>query len=77
MARYDKIHLFDVSLDNGERHSESAHYEAGQQAIIADLPYGKLGMTVCYDVRFPALYHVLASWRRFYFCARGFYQNDR
>ena len=61
VARYDKIHLFDVSLDNGEHHSESAHYEAGQQAIIADLPFGKLGMTVCYDVRFPALYHVLAS----------------
>ena len=60
-ARYDKIHLFDVALDNGERHSESAHYEAGKQAVIADLPFGKLGMTVCYDVRFPALYRSLAA----------------
>ena len=60
VARYDKIHLFDVALDNGERHSESAHYEAGQEAVIADLSFGKLGMTVCYDVRFPALFRSLA-----------------
>ena len=60
VSLYNKIHLFDVELDNGERHSESAHYEAGQEAVIADLSFGKLGMTVCYDVRFPALFRSLA-----------------
>lgn len=60
IGRYDKIHLFDVELENGEKHSESMHYDAGDQAVLADLPFGRLGMTVCYDVRFPALYRSLA-----------------
>ena len=59
-ARYDKVHLFDVDLPNGDRYRESATYAAGSAAIVASLPWGKLGLTVCYDVRFPALYATLA-----------------
>lgn len=59
-ARYDKVHLFDVDLPNGERYRESATYAAGGAATVASLPWGKLGLTVCYDVRFPDLYSVLA-----------------
>lgn len=60
-ARYDKIHLFDVDLPSGERYRESQSYEAGNQARVAQTPWGKLGMTVCYDVRFPHLYRALAQ----------------
>ena len=59
-ARYDKIHMFDVKLANGESYQESASYAPGDQAVIADLPWGKLGLTICYDVRFPALHQALA-----------------
>jgi predicted amidohydrolase len=59
-ARYDKIHLFDVSLRSGEAYRESATVEAGARAVVADLPWGRLGMTVCYDVRFAYLYRQLA-----------------
>jgi predicted amidohydrolase len=55
-ARYDKIHLFDVDLPNGEMLRESHAYEAGERACLVDLPWARLGMTICYDVRFPALY---------------------
>lgn len=60
LARYDKIHLFDVTLANGERHTESTNYQAGEQAVTADLPWGKLGMSICYDLRFASLYRSLA-----------------
>jgi len=60
-ARYDKIHMFDVDLDGGESYRESRSYKAGDRAVIADLPWGKLGLTVCYDLRFPALYRSLAQ----------------
>ena len=60
-ARYDKIHMFDVDLAGGESYRESRTYRAGDRAVIADLPWTKLGMTVCYDVRFPALYRLLAQ----------------
>ena len=60
-ARYDKIHLFDVDLPGGERYRESASYRAGAAAVVADTPWLRLGMTICYDVRFPALYHALAA----------------
>lgn len=53
---YDKIHMFDVDLDNGESWRESAAYRPGSTARIADLDFGKLGFTICYDVRFPELY---------------------
>lgn len=59
-ARYDKIHMFDVDLDGGESYRESRTYRSGERAVVADLPWGRLGLTVCYDVRFPALYRCLA-----------------
>ncbi len=59
-ARYDKIHLFDVDLPTGERLRESETYDGGSRLAIAETPFGKLGLTICYDVRFPALYQSLA-----------------
>ena len=59
-ARYDKIHMFDVDLGGGESYRESANYEPGRRAVLADLPWGKLGLTICYDLRFPHLYRALA-----------------
>jgi deaminated glutathione amidase len=59
VARYDKIHLFDVSLDNGEQYLESRHFEPGDQIVVADTPCGKLGLAVCYDLRFPELFRRL------------------
>jgi predicted amidohydrolase len=61
VARYDKIHMFDVDLANGERYRESRSYRAGEIAVVADLPWGRLGVTICYDLRFPALYRALAE----------------
>ena len=61
VARYDKIHMFDVDLADGERYRESRSYRPGEQAVISDLPWGRLGLTVCYDLRFPALYRALAE----------------
>jgi len=61
IARYDKIHMFDVDLAGGESYRESRNYRAGEIAVTADLPWGKLGLTICYDLRFPALYRALAE----------------
>jgi predicted amidohydrolase len=61
VARYDKIHMFDVNLAGGESYRESNNYRSGELAVIADLPWGRLGLTVCYDLRFPALYRALAE----------------
>lgn len=61
MARYDKIHMFDVNLGEEERFEESTGYRPGDQAVLAELPGCKLGMTICYDVRFPGLYRALAQ----------------
>jgi predicted amidohydrolase len=61
VARYDKIHMFDVDLANGESYRESRTYRPGDIAITADLPWGRLGLTICYDLRFPALYRALAE----------------
>ncbi|WP_319532750.1 carbon-nitrogen hydrolase family protein [uncultured Cohaesibacter sp.] len=60
-ARYDKIHMFDVDLENGESYRESASFEAGGRAVAAALPWGTLGLTICYDLRFPYLYRALAQ----------------
>lgn len=60
-ARYDKIHMFDVDLGNGESYRESKNFGPGEKAVTHDLPWGKLGMTVCYDLRFPQLYRALAK----------------
>lgn len=59
-ASYDKIHLFEAELDTGETHRESNTYAAGARAVTADTPLGRIGLTVCYDVRFPGLYQSLA-----------------
>ena len=61
VARYDKIHMFDVDLAGGESYRESHSYRAGDLAVVADLPWGRLGVTICYDLRFPALYRALAE----------------
>ena len=61
VARYDKIHMFDVDLGGGESYRESNTYRAGDLAVVADLPWGRIGLTVCYDLRFPALYRALAE----------------
>ena len=60
VARYDKIHLFDVDLENGETYRESATIEPGKHAVVASTPWGRLGMTICYDLRFPHLFRSLA-----------------
>ncbi len=61
VARYDKIHLFDVDLDGGESYRESASVVSGDRAVVAATPWGRLGMSVCYDLRFPHLYRSLAK----------------
>lgn len=61
MARYDKAHMFDVDLPNGERYRESSTFAAGDTAVFADLPWGRLGLTICYDVRFAYQYRMLAQ----------------
>jgi deaminated glutathione amidase len=59
-ATYDKLHMFDVDLPNGETARESATYEPGDRAVVAEAAGAKLGLTICYDVRFPALHRALA-----------------
>jgi deaminated glutathione amidase len=61
VARYDKIHLFDVDLPNGDKYRESETFTGGSTAVKVDLPFCKLGLSICYDVRQPALYHALAK----------------
>jgi len=61
VARYDKIHMFDVDLPDGESYRESNLFRPGEIAVVADLPWGRLGLTICYDLRFPALYRALAE----------------
>ncbi len=60
-ARYDKIHMFDVELGGEERYRESAGYRPGERAVLADMDGVRLGLTTCYDMRFPALYRALAE----------------
>jgi predicted amidohydrolase len=60
IARYDKIHLFDVDLPSGESWRESATYHPGDRAVVVDLPWLKLGVSICYDIRFPHLYRAEA-----------------
>jgi deaminated glutathione amidase len=61
VAKYDKIHMFDVNVSEAEVYRESAAYRPGARAVLADTPMGRIGMTVCYDVRFPKLYRKLAQ----------------
>ena len=60
-ARYDKIHLFDIDLPSGETYRESNAYTPGENAVLAQTPWGKLGLTICYDLRFPDLFRALSS----------------
>lgn len=60
-AKYDKIHMFDVDLPNGERYRESDLFQPGDKAVLVDSPWGGIGITICYDVRFPHLYRALAK----------------
>jgi deaminated glutathione amidase len=60
-ATYDKIHMFDVDLPGGESYRESKNYRAGDRAVVAALPWGGLGLSICYDLRFPHLYRALAK----------------
>ena len=61
VARYDKIHMFDVTVSETESYRESAGYRPGTQAVVADTPFARLGLTVCYDVRFAYLYRALTQ----------------
>lgn len=60
-AQYDKIHLFDVQLANGETYRESDTVSPGGRQIVADLPWGRLGLSICYDLRFPHFYRAMAK----------------
>lgn len=60
-AVYDKIHMFDVDLDNGESYRESATFRPGEMLSTVDLPWGRLGLSVCYDIRFPTLFRTMAK----------------
>ncbi len=60
-AHYDKIHMFDADLSESETYRESSNYRGGDRAVAADTPWGKIGLTICYDVRFPHLYRALAK----------------
>ncbi len=60
-SRYDKIHLFDVQLSDSEVYRESARVAAGNKAVVFDTPFGRIGHTICYDLRFPALFRILAK----------------
>ncbi|MFV0360906.1 carbon-nitrogen hydrolase family protein [Tropicimonas sp.] len=60
-ARYDKVHMFDVDISPGETYRESDGYRPGDRAVLADMPFGRLGLTICYDLRFPQLYRRLAQ----------------
>lgn len=61
VARYDKIHLFDVDVPGGESHQESAHFAPGREVVVLDTPVGRLGLAVCYDLRFPELFRAMVA----------------
>lgn len=61
IAEYDKIHMFDVEIDAQESFRESAGYRPGDRAVVADTPFGKIGLAICYDLRFPQLFRALAQ----------------
>ena len=61
VARFDKIHMFDIDLPGGESYRESKNYQPGDLAVLAELPWGVLGITICYDLRFPHLYRALTQ----------------
>lgn len=60
-ARYDKIHMFDVNVSQTEQYRESSGYRPGARAVVIDTPFGRIGMSICYDLRFPVLFRALAQ----------------
>jgi len=60
-ATYDKLHMFDVDLSGGESYRESKNYQPGDHAVTVDMPWGRVGLTICYDLRFPQLYRTMAQ----------------
>ena len=68
-ARYSKVHLFDVDLPSGEKYRESNTVAGGGEAMLADTPWGKIGLSICYDIRFPQLYREMAKKGAFAFTA--------
>lgn len=68
-ARYSKIHLFDVNLPSGEKYRESNTVAGGEEALVTDLPWGRIGLSICYDIRFPQLYRQMAKKGAFAFTA--------
>jgi len=60
-ATYDKLHMFDVDLSGGESYRESKNYQPGDHAVTVDMPWGRVGLTICYDLRFPHLYRTMAQ----------------
>lgn len=68
VVRYDKIHLFDVDTGNNERYEESQTIEAGQHAVVFDSPFGRIGLAICYDLRFPELFRYLLDQGAQIFC---------
>ena len=68
-ARYSKIHLFDVNLPSGEKYRESNTVAGGDAAVVAETPWGKIGLSICYDIRFPGLYREMAKTGAFAFTA--------
>jgi len=60
-ATYDKMHMFDVDLSGGESYRESKNYQPGDKAVLVDMPWGRVGLTICYDLRFPHLYRAMAQ----------------
>ncbi len=75
-ARYDKIHMFDATLPGGKTIRESSAYQPGHEAVIATIPWGQLGMTVCYDLRFPQLYRALAQAGAQYLAVPSSFQRE-
>lgn len=67
-ARYDKIHMFDVDLENGESWRESRVYHPGREAVVVETPLARFGLSICYDVRFPHLYRAMARAGAEVFC---------
>jgi deaminated glutathione amidase len=75
-ASYDKIHMFDAVLPDGRAIRESSAYRPGTEAVIADTPWGKMGLTVCYDLRFPGLYRTLAKAGALYLTVPSSFQRQ-
>jgi predicted amidohydrolase len=75
-ARYDKIHMFDATLPSGKVIRESSAYQPGGQAVLAQTPWGALGMTVCYDLRFPHLYRALAGAGALFLAVPSSFQHE-